>query len=183
MNFVMSTLWPQGKVEESLQQVQAALRADPLSIDLQRLFAYLQVSDGQYERSIELGRRVLAADPQHPHARQVFARALFHNGQRDEAIKRLEQMGPGTHNFLGCFYGLIGRRTDAEALAVQHQDFPARLVLIYSGLRDADRVFEALERMNADKHPLVGIYLTYPELEFLRGDARMQAFKRKLGLH
>jgi hypothetical protein len=36
--------------------------------------------------------------------------------------------------------------------------------------------------MNAEKHPLVGIYLTYPELAFIRDDPRMQALRRKLGL-
>lgn len=182
MNFVMSTLWPQGKVDESLTQLRAALNADPLSLDVQRLIAYVQVSAGQYDQSIDIGRRVLAAQPDHAHARQVLARALFQKGERAEAIKRLEQMGPGTHNFLGYFYGVTGRRADAEKLALQHRDFPARLALICAGLGDKDRVFDALERMNADKHPLIGIYLTYPELALLHDDARLGAFRRKLGL-
>jgi TolB-like protein/tetratricopeptide (TPR) repeat protein len=182
VNFVMSTLWPQGKVSESLRQVEAGLRADPLSLDLQRLLAYVQVSARQYEQSIELGERALAAEPSHPHTRQVYARALFHNGERQAAIDRLEQMGEGTHNFLGYFYGVTGRRAEAEALARRHKDFPARLAIIYAGLGDADRVFAALEGMNAERHPLVGIYLTYPELAFIRDDPRMQAFRRKLGL-
>jgi TolB-like protein/Flp pilus assembly protein TadD len=182
VNFVMSTLWPQGKVEESLRQLKTALRTDPLSLDLQRLLAYVQVSAGQYDQSIELGKRMLAADPSHPHARQVFARALFQKGDRAEAIERLEQMGEGTQNVLGYFYGVTGRRAEAEALALRHRDFPARLAMIYAGLGNADRVFAALEGMNADKHPLVGIYLTYPELAFLRTDPRMLAFRRKLGL-
>jgi serine/threonine protein kinase/Flp pilus assembly protein TadD len=182
IHFVMSTLWPQGKVVESLRQLDAGLRADPLSVDLQRLLAYVQVSVEQYEQSIELGRRLLTADPSHPHTRQVYARALFQDGERQEAIERLEQMGEGTHNFLGYFYGVTGRRAEAEALAVRHKDFPARLVMIYAGLGDADGVFAALEGMNAEKHPLVGIYLTYPELAFIRDDPRTQAFRRKLGL-
>jgi serine/threonine protein kinase/tetratricopeptide (TPR) repeat protein len=182
INFVMSTLWPQGKVVESLRQLDAGLRADPLSVDLQQLLAYVQVSAEQYEQSVELGRRLLAADPGNPHTRQVYARALFQKGERQEAIKQLEQMGEGSHNFLGYFYGVTGRRAEAEAIAVRHKDFPARLALIYAGLGDADRVFEALEGMNAEKHPLVGIYLTYPELAFIRDDPRMQAFQRKLDL-
>jgi hypothetical protein len=112
----------------------------------------------------------------------VYARALFQDGERQEAIERLEQMGEGTHNLLGYFYGVTGRRAEAEALAVRHKDFPARLVMIYAGLGDADGVFAALEGMNAEKHPLVGIYLTYPELAFIRDDPRTQAFRRKLGL-
>jgi tetratricopeptide (TPR) repeat protein len=182
INFVMSTLWPQGKVQESLRALDAGLRNDPLSVDLQALLAYVRVSAGQYEQSVELGKRVLAADPGHLHAQQVVARALFQKGERADAIQRLEKLGQGSHHVLGYCYGITGRRAEAEALAVQHKDFPARLVLIYAGLGDADHVFEALERMHAEKHPLVGIYLTYPELGFLREDPRVSGVRRKLGL-
>jgi TolB-like protein/Flp pilus assembly protein TadD/predicted Ser/Thr protein kinase len=181
-NFVMSTLWPQGKVDASLRQLEAALSADPLSVDVQRLMAYVLVSAGQYDQSIAFGRRALAVNPEHPHTRQVLARALFQKGARADAIRRLEQMGPGTHNFLGHFYGITGRRAEAEKLAAQHQDFPARVALIYAGLGDADRTFDALDRMNAEGHPLVGIYLTYPEFAFLGRDPRLRAFRLQLGL-
>ena len=36
--------------------------------------------------------------------------------------------------------------------------------------------------MAAEEDPRVGIYLTYPELAFLRGDPRLAAFRRKLNL-
>jgi tetratricopeptide (TPR) repeat protein len=182
INFVMSTLWPQGKVDESLNELRAALSADPLSLDVQRLMAYVQVSAGRYGESIEIGRRVLAAEPNHPHARQVYARALFLNGERAEAIRRFEQLGAGNHGFLGYAYAATGRRSEAEGLAVQRKDFSPSLVLIHAGLGDKDRAFEALERMAAEKDPRVGLYLTYPELALLRADPRMGAFRRKLGL-
>jgi eukaryotic-like serine/threonine-protein kinase len=182
MNFVLSTLWPQGKVDESLSQLRVALNADPLSLDLQRLIAYAQISAGRYDESLAIGRRVLAAEPDHPHARQQFARVLFLKGETAEAIRRFEQLGSGSHNFLGYAYAAAGRRAEAEALAAQRQDFPASLVLIHAGLGDKDRVFEALDRMAAEEDPRVGIYVTYPELAFLRGDARLAAFRRKLNL-
>jgi serine/threonine-protein kinase len=182
MNFVISTLWPQGKVAESLRQLDAGLHADPLSLDLQRLLAYVLVSAGQYDRSIELGQRVLAAEPNHAHARQVLARALFQRGDHADAIEQVQRLGEGSHNFLGYFYAMTDRRAEAEALALRHKDFPARLAMIYAGLGDTDGVFEALERMNAEKHPLVGVYLTYPELAFIRSDSRIHDFRRKLGL-
>jgi eukaryotic-like serine/threonine-protein kinase len=182
MNFVMSTLWPEGRVDEALAEVQAASRADPLSPDVQRLMAYLLISAGRYDESIEVGRRALQAEPDHPHARQQFARALFLKGERAEAIRRFEQLGPGSHNFRGYAYAATGRRADAEAIAVERRDFPAALVLIHAGLGDKDRAFEALDRMEAERDPRVGIYLTYPELTVLRDDPRMDAFKRRLGL-
>jgi TolB-like protein/predicted Ser/Thr protein kinase len=49
LNLAMSTLLPQGKVDESLRHVRAALAVDPLSLDLQRFMAYILVSAGAYD--------------------------------------------------------------------------------------------------------------------------------------
>jgi TolB-like protein len=186
MNFVMSTLWPQGKVDQSVRQLRSALRRDPLSVDLQAMLAYVLISVSLYEESIAIGRRIVpsapAANDGLNHARQVLARALLQNGEPAEAIGRLEQLGSGSHNFLGYAYAVAGRRADAEAIAAQRMAFPASLVLINAGLGQTDRAFEALERMAAEKDPRVGIYLTYPELASLRADPRMRAFRRSLGL-
>jgi TolB-like protein/Flp pilus assembly protein TadD len=186
VNFVRSTLWPQGKVEQSVSQVRAALRRDPLSVEVQALLAHVLVSAGRYQESIEIGRRIVpsaAADNDGlNHARQVLARALLQHGEKAEAVQRFEQLDRGSDNFRGYAYATTGRAAEARALAEQRKDFPASLVLINAGLGDKDRAFEALERMAAEKDPRVGMYLTYPELAVLRGDPRMQAFRRKLDL-
>jgi tetratricopeptide (TPR) repeat protein len=182
MNFVHSTLWPQGKVGESLQQLRVALRADPLSLDLQRLQASVLVSAQRYDESIEIGRRVVAAEPTNAHARQVLARALFQKGERAEAVHILEQLGSGSHNMLGYAYAASGRRADAEKLAFERKDFPASVALIHAGLGNKDQAFEALERMADDRDPRVGAYLTYPEFASLLADPRMEALRRKLGI-
>jgi serine/threonine-protein kinase len=186
VNFVRSTLWPQQKVDQSVRQLRAALRRDPLSIDLQALLAHVLVSAGQYEESIALCRRIVssaaAANDGLNHARQVLARALLQHGEQADAVQRFEQLGSGSDGFRGHAYAVIGRRGEAQALAAQRKDFPASLVLINAGLGDKDRAFEALERMAAERDPRVGVYLTYPELASLRADPRMQAFRRKIGL-
>jgi serine/threonine-protein kinase len=186
-NFVMSTLWPQGKVDESVRLARIALRRDPLSIDAQELLAYVLISAGRYEESIEIGRRIVPSAPSPDdglnHARQVLARALFQHGERAEAVQRFEQLGTGSDGFRGYAYAAIGRHAEARALVAQRTSFPASLVLIHAGLGEPDAAFEALERMAAEHDPRVGVYITYPELASLRADARMAAFRRKLGLY
>jgi tetratricopeptide (TPR) repeat protein len=186
MNFVMSTLWPQGKVDKSVSQLRAALRQDPLSVEVQALLAYVLVSAGQYEESIQIGRRIVpsagaAADGRN-HSRQVLARALLQHGDTAEALQRFEQLGSGSDGLRGFAYAVTGRQADARALAAQRQNFPASLVLIHAGLGEIDRAFEGLERMVAEKDPRVGIYLTYPELASLRNGPRMNTIRQKLGL-
>ncbi len=141
---------------------------------------------GRYDESIAMGRRIVpsmaAADDGLNLARQQLARALFLDGEHQEAFRRFDQLGRGTDNFRGYAYAAAGRRAEAEALVLERQDFPASLALIYAGLADKDRAFEALQRMVADKDPRVGIYLTYPELGLLQTDPRMAELRRKLGL-
>jgi tetratricopeptide (TPR) repeat protein len=185
-SFVSSTLFPQGKVEESLNLLRAALRRDPLSVDLQALLAYVLISAERYQESIEIGRRIVAseraANDGLNHARQQLARALFQNGERSEAIRRYEQLDDGTDNHRGYSYAVVGRRADAEAAVARRKDFPGALVLIHAGLGNIDLAFEALERFAAEKDPRVGSYLTFPELSVLRAHPRMPALRRTLGL-
>ena len=61
-------------------------------------------------------------------------------------------------------------------------DSPQILVLIYAGLGDKDRAFDALERMAAEGPGRIGQYLTYPELASLRGDPRLKTLRRSVGL-
>ena len=189
VSFVTSRLLPEARLNEALALLRTARKLDPFSFDVQRVTAYVQVSAGQYENAIKSARLVVTADRQldsqsdllQAYARQVLARALLHHGDRDEALRILEQLGPGSHNFRGYAYGIMGRRAEAEALAAQHAGFPARLALIYAGLGDKDHVFQALEKMAAEGDPRVGAYLTYPELALVRGDPRLDAFRRELG--
>jgi hypothetical protein len=88
-------------------------------------------------------------------------------------------LGVGSHGFLEYAYGVSGRRSEAEPLAVQRKDFPAAVSLIRAGLGDKDSAFAALERMAAEKDPRFGSYLTYPEFASLRSDPRMNALRQE----
>jgi serine/threonine protein kinase/Flp pilus assembly protein TadD len=181
-SFALSTLFPQGKVTEALHQLNAALRADPLSPQVRGELAWVQVSAGRYDEAIENCRRVLAVAPESQHERQVLARALFFKGEVAEAMPLLEGWGRLNDGVRGYIYAKTGRRSEAETLAISNARFPARTSLIYAGLGDKRRMFEALEEMAANGEPRAGIHLTYPELAMIRDDPRLKAFRKKLGL-
>jgi hypothetical protein len=54
--------------------------------------------------------------------------------------------------------------------------------LIYAGLGDTGRAFEAAERMASVRPQRLGRYLQYPELALLRADPRLPALREKVGL-
>ena len=80
------------------------------------------------------------------------------------------------------FYVLTGRRDEAETLVAEHRDNPSTVALVYGALGDKTSAFEALERVAAVRPHCVGPWLRNPEFAILRGDARLEALRQRLGL-
>ena len=59
---------------------------------------------------------------------------------------------------------------------------PFNQAVIFAGLGDKERALEAMERSEAAGPFRVGRQLTWPELALIRGDPRMKAFRKKVGL-
>ena len=54
--------------------------------------------------------------------------------------------------------------------------------MIFAGLGDKERTLEALDRMAVVGPVRMGHILTLPELALLRGDPRLKALRKKVGL-
>ena len=188
-DFVLSTLWPEGKLNEALLLLEAARRADPLSLDVRRVMATIQLSAGLYDHALDNCQHVLAVDPTFPYAEQWCGRALVQKGDVAAGIAIFEKLrekfrgdGGGIAGYLGYAYAVSGRRAEAESLLPKGVGYPQRQALIYAGLGDKDRAFEAVERLAVLNPRRAGSYLTNPELALLRGDPRVAALRKKLGL-
>jgi len=181
-NYVTSTLIPLGRVDEATRLLEEALRADPLSLDVRRELAMVQIMAGRYEEAIANLQRVRAVDPSFPFADLFLARALTFAGRLAEALPLWETMkdSPGRH-WVAYAYVMAGRRAEVERMAAA-QDHPYRLAIIYAALGDKDRALVALDRAADILPQRVGLLLMYPEMAPLRGDPRFAAVRRKLGL-
>ena len=84
--------------------------------------------------------------------------------------------------FLGRAYARAGRRDEAEKLAAAVSSNPFQQAVIFGGLGDKDRTLEALDRMAVVGPFRIGRILTWPELALLRGDPRLKALRKKVGL-
>ena len=62
----VTTLLPEGKLDEAMRLLETATRADPLSLDVRRVLVHVQINAGLYDRAIENCDRVLAVDPTFP---------------------------------------------------------------------------------------------------------------------
>jgi eukaryotic-like serine/threonine-protein kinase len=180
-DFVLSSLVPQGKLEKALDLLARARAGDPLSLDVRRVTALIQLFSGRYDDAIQNCQWVLARDPGFPFVERFLGQALVHSGRLEEALTIFEN-DPNEWPFLGYVYAVMGRRADAEVLAARHPQTPGRQMYVYAGLGDKDRTFARLKGLAATNWWAAASAMQRPELALLRGDPRVAALRQRLGL-
>jgi TolB-like protein/predicted Zn-dependent protease len=173
VQFAGSLLLPLQRRADALAQVQLAAKSDPLSAQVQFSLAQELFINGRFKEAVA-------------HCEKPCTEALLLSGKAAEAIPILETRFNGDlarsgSGALGRAYALVGRREDAERIA-RIQWRPIEQAEIFVALGDKERAFEALERAIPLGPVRVGRDLTYPEFVQLRGDARVKALRKKLGL-
>jgi TolB-like protein len=174
--FAMYYLLPLGRIEDSLHQLQLAEKSDPLSQQVHGLLAYILVSAGRYDESAAHCEKAV-------NRAGCLGRTRMDQGRFDEAIQLLgaSQRSPD-RAYLGYVLGRIGRRAEAEKMAEEEAVHPLQQALIFAGLDDKERTFEALNNMAVLGPVRIGRALTFPEFALLRGDPRLKALRKKVGL-
>jgi tetratricopeptide (TPR) repeat protein len=172
LDFAMNLLVPLGWISNALQQLRISEIFDPHSADVHDVYSYILISAGRFDEAEEHCRKSTTLA-------ECLARIRIGQGRIEEAIQILTA-APNSR-YLGYAYGRAGRRAEAEKLAAIS---PGALqqVLIYAGLGDKDRTFEALDRMTELGPVRVGRTLTFPELNLIRGDPRVKSLRKKVGL-
>ena len=178
-DFVLTMLLPLGRTDEALRVLDDAVRADPLSLDVRRVAALLQIDAKQYDAAIANARWVLQRDPEFPFAKLSLARALVLSGRLKEGAPLLERE---RWSYRAYLYAVTGRRGEAEALVAANQRDPAGQMLVFGGLNDADRAFAALERAFELHWWRAATWMHRPEVAILRGDPRLATLKKRMGL-
>lgn len=190
-DFSTFLLVPLGRIEEAVHELRLAAKADPLSAFIQQRLAEMLIFAGRYKEAATH----CAGAP------ECLARTQLGQGRIDEAIQILFAMNktavsdsasfrefvPGRKDlvrprYLGYAYGRARRSAEAEKLAVEVAPNAFSQALIYAGLDDKDRTLEALNRVARLGAVRIGMALNSPEFALLRGDPRVQALRKKVGL-
>jgi tetratricopeptide (TPR) repeat protein len=181
VDYVTALLFPLERVDDALELLARAGDVAPLSLDVRRALALMQIQAGLYQEAIKSAHWVLNQDPDFPFVDAQLGRALYLSGRTDEALPIFSGK-PEYDVFLGYLYAITGRRAEAEALAAGFP--PAKQFWIYGGLGDKERAFEALDRavtINPGSWR-VATWMIRPEMTILHGDPRFQAIRQRLGL-
>jgi tetratricopeptide (TPR) repeat protein len=183
-HFVMFLLLPLGRVEEAVRELRVAEELDPLSQQTHTLLGVAFSSAGRFDEAFSHCQKGAANDQMRA---RCWADKLQRQGKHDDALRILEGvwnghlMEPGAHA-LGIAYAKAGRPEDAERIAVMLPRLASR-THVFAALEDKDRTFEMLDQIAPMGPARIGRdFLISPNFAFLRGDLRLTALRKKVGL-
>ncbi len=180
-NYALELLFPLGRVAEAVRQLRIALKHDPIGARLRYILVNALIANGRFD---DAARECEALPADFPGRGQWLGRAWLGQGKVREAIAILEdedKRRAPVRGYLGYAYGRAGRREEAEKLAAAATDAYSQ-ALTYAGMGDRDRTVEALEGMAVLGPVRLGRTLTYPEFVLVRGDVRVKALRKRVGL-
>ncbi len=176
--------------QEGFDQIQQALRLDPVSPNINGMLGDFLMETRQFDKAVEQYRRTLELDPHqyNSRVRLGFAYAVVHRySEAESEFRKAEEISPGSVHSLGglvYIYGLEGKKGEAEqmapevtALAVK-ASHPWVVTLMYIGLGNKSEAIRWLEK--ADKDGDFFFNIKDPLLDPLRSDPRFQDLERRV---
>jgi non-specific serine/threonine protein kinase len=186
--FAHFLLWA-NRGQESADACSRALDLDPFDADLIACMGWHSLWAGNYDEAIENSQRALKFEPKQGLAGLVIGWTYEQKGMYPEAISALEKATGGSRNdSVAHALALSGRREAAQDILGQMLEdskkkyiSPYNFAVIHTGLGDADRAMEWLNKA-FEEHSgfLVYVYLD-PRLKPLHGDLRFQDLLRRMG--
>lgn len=176
-HFACNLLLPLGRVAEAVRELRVAESGDPLSAGVHFRLGYILVSAGNYDAAASQCEMMVSDSKKKS---QCLGRARLFQGRTEEAIGILAAQE--NWGYLGYAYSRAGRREEAEKLVASFPRAPFPSTFVFAGLGDKARTLEALELVAAQGPVRLGRILTFPEFALIRGDLRLAALRKKVGL-
>jgi len=178
-HFALSFLVPMGRIDEAVHQVRIAEKNDPVSTRVPAQLGVLLTLAGRYDEAAGYCQK-LPGDL--PWKSLCLGEALLGQGRTADAIQILLRSNLRSDRaLLGYAYARSGRREEAEKLALELSS-PNEKALIFAGLGDKERTLEALDRTAVMGPVPLALQLTSPAYSLIRGDPRLKALRKKVGL-
>lgn len=184
-----------GRLDEAIAETRKAIEIDPLSLVIKSTLGDELYFKGEYDRAIEQYLGTLELSKDFAEARIWLAKCYRQKGLLGEAISEFEKAAALEGNSarilgdLGYAYALAGNKTKAreilgKILDRSRQGLPVnyQAALIYYGLGDKEKTFEALEQAYQQDEVYFRYLKIEPAWQSLRSDDRFRVLLKKMNL-
>jgi tetratricopeptide (TPR) repeat protein len=184
-----------GRMKEAIQERQVARDLDPLSPLLNAALGEAYYQDRQFDRGIEQNQKSLQLDAEYSVALMNIARAYEQKHTYTQAHVLLQKMlvlapeEPVVLALAGHEYAVSGHPQQARSMlsrlqkvASQRYVPPLYFALMYIGLGDRNKAFQALDQAYEERSEYLVYLPTEPLADPLRSDPRFPQLLKRLGL-
>ncbi len=184
-----------GRTEEGLREARRALELDPLSPFINNGLARQYYLTRQYDKAITQCQRATEIDPTYLPSRILLGLIYAQTGKLNDAVTELKEardMAPALpmgHALLAYAYARAGNKAKAQKeLATLTQMSHSRYVpssyfaLVAIALGDKNQAFALLQQSFQDRSEQILYLKVEPLVDPLRGDARLNALIKGVGL-
>src|SRR5262249_40830187 len=193
--YAMSCLVPMGRLDEALDRMRIAQSLDPVSSIVARDLALIHAYRGDYEVALEQCDHTIELNPHFSPAYWALGVIQEQRKDLDEAIAAFQRAidlsphSPRMHAGLGRTHALSGRQPLAlaalrrlDTIAKQRYVSPIEFAAVRFALDQPEAGFRWLNRACEDRAFDVLALKVDPRFASLRGDPRLQAILRQIGL-
>ena len=178
---------------ESLAEIKRSQSIDPLYIGFQVAEGGILQSARRYDEAIRLLQNIIRTTPDSGGAHEYLAYAYNSKGMYREAVAEFEAFSAiegdltTDKGYLGFAYAKLGKRNEALAVleklkTTDQYVSPTELAILYAGLGDKEKAFDALEKAFAAHDLQLQFLKVDSHYDSLRSDARFQDLLRRVGL-
>jgi TolB-like protein/tetratricopeptide (TPR) repeat protein len=182
-----------GRMDEAEEEIQIAVRLDPLALAIHEGLGYVHMLRRNYDAALEAHRRLIDMDPTFYKVHAFRGRTLCLMGRYEEAIQSFEQalsVGsrvPSTVAALGQALALLGKEKAArkclrelETMARTRYIASSCFAVLHLGLGETSKSLDWLER-SCDQHELATTsIMVHPLWDPLRREARFENMVRRV---
>lgn len=195
VRYAWNALMPHGRLEQTVTELEFALKFDPLSTYFRTGLASTLLISRCYDRALAEALRLIELDPKAYWGYHVVGACYREQRMFEESIaahRKAVELSHGAASvlgWLGLALGASGRKTEPRALLKRLHAMaatayvpPSSFAWVHIGLGETDAAFECLDRaVDACDQYMMPIK-SYPFLDPLRPDPRFAALLRKMNL-
>jgi Tfp pilus assembly protein PilF len=193
-NFYALALCSMDRWDEGIAEADRAILLDPLSPVPSQMREACLVKSRRYDQAIQQHRRTAELDPNFFYSGSSLGTAYLEKGMFAEAVAEYQRLqratGGPSFSGLAVTFARMGKTAEArkildEFLNRSEQQYVSsdEIALIYASLGEKDQAFAWLDRAyEARSAFLITGILGGPDYDPLRGDPRLDALLRKIGL-